>query len=102
MKITIDLEPELEARLRRLAAEEGITVEEEVAEILEDQLTPSQSQPTLSPYAATAPAWLAERKPREPGGLADLFGKWPTEATDAEETDEELLAALKAMDDPKK
>jgi len=74
MTIAIHLEPEIEARLRELARKSGLTAEEAAMELLEARLDspPPQTGSTL-----------------------------PSPENDAEETDAELLAALKAMDDPK-
>ncbi len=101
MTITINLDPEFAAKVRRLAEDSGLGVEEVITDLLEEQLAAPTSPEALLPVRpATPPAWLAELKPREPGGLADLFNKWPDEPNEAELRDD--LGALKAMDDPKK
>jgi len=94
MTITINLKPELAARLQEFAADIGHDPERLVNDLVEADLPFMLSRPSKPPE------WLANMKPREPGGLADLFGKWPSDAD--EETDEELLEALKDMDDPRR
>ena len=90
MTITIQLEPDVEAKLRDFAAQSGWEAEQLVRQLVEAEL------PLLLSRPAAPPVWLSELRPREQGGVGDLFGRWPVDAS--EETDTELLGALKAMD----
>lgn len=91
MTITIDLEPEAEARLRQEAIRHGQDAEQFVKGLLEPQLAYLLSRP------AEPPAWVGELKPRNPAyadknGFADIIGKWP-----GDESDEVVAAALEKM-----
>jgi len=55
MTVTIELRPEIEANLAALAAEQGVSVEQYVRRLVEEQL-PGRGQTALSP-AERAAAW---------------------------------------------
>jgi hypothetical protein len=48
MTVTIDLRPEIEARLALLAAEQGVSLTQYVRRLLEEQV-PGRGEPMLSP-----------------------------------------------------
>lgn len=102
MPITVNLDPDLEARLRAFTTRTGQDMNDTVAELIEAGLPQFLAQPEniLGTRPTTPPAWVSKLKPQEPGGFGSVTAPWPDDEPD--ETDEELLAALKAMDETKK
>jgi hypothetical protein len=87
--MTITLTPEQEKTLQREAEREGKTVEQLAMEAMIAGLRNRRIPQSLDE--------LAPRKPLPPGktlkDIREELGPWP-----GDETDEELLAALKSMD----
>ena len=88
MTITINLKPDLEARLRDFADRAGQDPVGLVQELVEAELPDRLSRPTQPP------AWLADLKPANPpahgtNGMDRVFGKWP-----GDETDQQIQSAL--------
>ncbi len=88
MTITIDLEPEAEARLQQEAIRNGQDTQGFLKGLLEEQVLYLLSRPT------EPPAWVAELKPRNPAyadknAFGEIRGKWP-----GDESDEVIDAAL--------
>lgn len=91
MTVTLNLKPAFERELRELAARRGETLDELAQGVVEGMLADLKNRPV--------PQSLDELKPRvlPPSGktIKDML---PTEPWPGEETDQELLAALKALD----
>lgn len=90
MTITLDLKPEEEQELREEAGRQGATLDDFAQQALMEKLIAGLKNRRI-------PQSLDEIKPRRlppPGKTAMemIVGQWP-----GDETDEELLAALKAM-----
>jgi len=75
MTVTIDLRPDIEARLATLAAEQGVSLAHYVRRLVEDQL-PAERPAALSP-AERAAAWRQAAKglPRTPPLSDEAIGR---------------------------
>lgn len=91
MTVTLNLKPAFERELRELAARRGETLDEVAQGVVEGMLVDLKNR--------HVPQSLDELKPHvlpPPGKtIKDML---PTEPWPGEETDQELLAALKALD----
>ena len=91
MTVTLDLTPEIEQELREEALRQGVTVEGLTQQALIEKLLTGLRAPPM-------PQSLAELNPRvQPPPGKTIKEMLPTEPWPGEETDEELLAALKAL-----
>jgi hypothetical protein len=91
MAITLELDPQIEERLREEAARQGQATADYVKALVEQQV---RLQALDALRDRQRPRSLADLKPRIPpppgsNGFAEIIGTWP-----GDETDEEIQAAL--------
>lgn len=95
--MTITLTPEQEAAICERATRFNMEPQEYVGQLI--KIAMKITEPTGFVPPVRLPAWVAELKPQNPptdgtNGLHRAIGAWP-----GDETEEELLAAEKRLDD---